>query len=348
MSPRHDGPGLRLSDLAQRCGATLVGDGSVVVDRIEALDLAGAGAIAFLSNPLYRRQLAATRASAVILSPRDADATSLPKLVTANPYVVYARVAAILNPCVPPVPGIHASAVVASSARVAPSATVGAHVVIGERARIGERAQIQAGTVIGDDCGVGEDCTLHPRVVMYPRSEIGARAVVHSGVVIGADGFGMAKDGARWLKVPQLGRVIIGDDVEIGANTTIDRGAIGDTEIGDDVKLDNQIQIGHNCTIGDHTAIAGCVGVAGSTHIGRNCLIGGAAMIIGHVDIPDGTTISAATFVSGSIDKPGVYTGAFPILPHREWQHAASIVRRIRTLVNRVKALEKSVPEKGE
>ena len=349
MGPRHGNPGMRLSELARQSGATLVGDGDdVVIDRIEALDVADTGAIAFLSNPLYRRQLAATRASAVIVAAHDADSTSLPKLVTPNPYATYARVAALLNPRPVVTPGVHPTALVAQTAHVAPTVVLGPYVVIGERARIGARTQIEAGTVIGDDCGVGEDCILHPRVVMYARSEIGARAIVHSGAVIGADGFGMANDNGRWLKVPQLGRVVIGDDVEIGANTTIDRGAIGDTEIGNDVKLDNQIQIGHNCKIGDHTAIAGCVGIAGSTHIGRNCLIGGAAMIIGHADIPDGTTISAATFVAHSIDAPGVYTGAFPLLPHREWKHVAAVVRRIRTLANRVRALEKSSPEKGE
>ena len=348
MSSRDDARGVLLRDLAERVGATLVGDGSVLIERIGVLDRAQKGAIAFLSNPSYRHQLAATGASAVILAPRDADATSLPKLVTPNPYVVYARVSAILNPPPDGTAGRHDTAVVAASAHIPSTSMIGPHVVIGERVAIGARTQIHAGSVIGDDCSIGDDCVLHPRVVMYPRTMIGARAIVHSGAVLGADGFGMADDNGHWVKVPQLGRVVIGDDVEIGANTTIDRGAIEDTFIGDDVKLDNQIQVGHNSHIGRHTAIAGCVGIAGSTLIGANCRVGGAAMIAGHLSIPDGTTISAGTFVAATIDKPGVYTGSFPLLPHREWQYVGAILRRLRTLSNRLRALERAPHTKGE
>lgn len=330
-----------LRELAQRCGAELAGDGEVVIDRVGTLDNAGKGAIAFLSNPKYRSQLATTRASAVILAPADAPLTALPKLVAANPYAAYACVATLLHPRQAAPPGIHPSAVIAASARVAASAGIAAQVVIGERVSIGERAQLGAGTVVGEDSSVGEDCLLHARVVLYPRSVIGARSILHSGVVIGADGFGMAEQDGRWIKVPQLGAVQVGADVEIGANTTIDRGAIGDTVIGDGVKLDNQIQIGHNCRIGAHTAIAGCVGVAGSTSIGRNCKIGGAAMIGGHIDLADGTVISAATGVFDSIATPGVYTALFPLMPYREWRQVASTLRRLRTLFVRLRALER-------
>ena len=312
-----------------------------MIDRVATLDGAGPGAIAFLSNPRYRAQLARTHASAVIVSMRDAAATPLPKLVAQNPYATYARVAAIFHPAESAQAGIHPTAVVAASARVAPSATLGAYVVVGEGTTIGERARIHAGSVIGDGCQISEDVVLHPRVVIYARSSIGARSVLHSGAVIGADGFGMADEQGRWVKVPQIGRVVIGADVEIGANTTIDRGAIDDTIIEDDVKLDNQIQIGHNCRIGAHTAIAGCVGIAGSAQIGRNCQIGGAAMITGHVHIADGTIISAATGVFDSIETPGVYTSAFPALPHREWRHVASVMRRLRTFAERIRALER-------
>ncbi len=348
MDRAHPARGLALSDLAKRCGAEVSGDGGVVVDHVATLENAGAGAISFLSNPRYRAQLARTHASAVIVSTRDAEATSLPKLVVPNPYATYARVAAIFHPAGSAKPGIHATAVVAASATVARSATVAAHVVVGERATIGERAQIHAGSVIGDECEIAEDAVIHPRVVIYPRSVLGARTVLHSGVVIGADGFGMAEEHGRWLKVPQLGRVVVGADVEIGANTTVDCGAIDDTVIEDDVKLDNQIQIGHNCRIGAHTAIAGCVGIAGSARIGRNCQIGGAAMITGHVDIADGTIISAATGVFDSIEKPGVYTSAFPALPHREWQYVASVMRRLRTFAERIRALERKARHRGE
>jgi UDP-3-O-[3-hydroxymyristoyl] glucosamine N-acyltransferase len=341
-----DAVGISLRQLAERCGAELAGDGDVVIDRVATLDSAGEGAIAFLSNPRYRGRLAGTRASAVIVAPGDAQATALPKLVTANPYAAYARVAAILHPPRAPAPGVHPTAVVAGSARVAASAAIGAHAVIGERTHVGERAAVGAGTVVGEDCTVGDDCLLYPRVVVYPRSAIGPRTIVHSGAVIGADGFGMAEQDGRWIKIPQLGRVVVGADVEIGANTTIDRGAIGDTVIDEDVKLDNQIQVGHNCHIGAHTAIAGCVGIAGSTTIGRNCKIGGAAMISGHLEIADGTVISASTGVFESIRSPGVYTGSFPALPHREWKRVAATARRLRSILERLRALERAQSDK--
>jgi UDP-3-O-[3-hydroxymyristoyl] glucosamine N-acyltransferase len=337
-----DSVGIPLSQLAERCGAELSGDGGVLIDRVAPLDTADKGAIAFLSNPKYRSWLASTRASAVIVAPADAVGTELPKLVAKNPYAAYACVAAILHPTRVAVPGVHASALVAASAQVASSATIAAHVVIGERATIGERTEVGAGTVIGEDCSVGDDCVLHPRVVLYARTRVGPRAIIHSGAVLGADGFGMAELDGRWLKVPQIGRVLVGADVEIGANTTIDRGAIGDTVLEDDVKLDNQIQVGHNCHIGAHTAIAGCVGIAGSVAIGRNCKIGGAAMISGHLEIGDGTSISAGTFIFDSIHAPGVYTGTFPALPHREWQHVAAVTRRLRSIVQRLRRLERA------
>src|SRR5271156_5571101 len=338
--------GIPLRELALRCGAELAGDGEVVIDRVAALDNAGEGAIAFLANPKYRSHLAATRASAVIVAPGDAPNTSLPKLLAANPYATYARVAAILHPrpCAPP--AIHATAVIAASAHVAATAMIDAHAVIGARARVGERTEVGAGTVIGDDATLGDDCVLHARVVIYARSVIGARTIIHSGAVIGADGFGMAEHEGRWIKVPQLGRVLIGSDVEIGANTTIDRGAIGDTVIEDDTKFDNQIQIGHNCRIGAHTAIAGCVGIGGSTTIGRNCKIGGAAMIAGHLDIAEGTVISGGTALFESIAAAGVYTGVFPPLEHREWKHVAAIIRRLRAVLERLRALERGQNDK--
>ena len=333
--------GISLRELALRCGAELAGDGEVVIDRVATLDSAGDGAIAFLSNPKYRSQLAGTRASAVIVAPGDAPATTLPKLLAANPYAIYARVAAILHPRSAAPPAVHATAVIAATAHVAATAVIDAHAVIGARARVGERTEVGAGTVIGDDATVGDDCVLHAHVVIYPRSVVGARAIIHSGAVIGADGFGMAEQDGRWIKVPQLGRVLIGSDVEIGANTTIDRGAIGDTVIDNDAKLDNQIQIGHNCRIGAHTAIAGCVGIGGSTTIGRDCKIGGAAMIAGHLDIAAGTVISAATGVFESIALPGVYTGVFPAMPHREWKYVAATLRRLRTVLGRLRARER-------
>src|SRR5438477_2033384 len=340
MSP-PDAVGIPLRQLAERCGAELSGDGDVLIDRVATLDAADKGAIAFLSNPKYRGRLGSTRASAVIVAPSDASATALPKLIAANPYATYARVAAILHPAHAPTPGVHPSAVIAASAHVSASAAIAAQAVIGERAAIGERAQVGPGTVVGDDCSVGHDCVLHARVVLYVHTRVGARTIIHSGAVIGADGFGMAEEGGRWLKVPQIGRTLIGDDVEIGANTTIDRGAIGDTVIEDDVKLDNQIQIGHNCRIGAHTAIAGCTGISGSVQIGRNCKIGGASMIAGQLSMAAGVMISGGTGIMGSIDVPGMYTGFFPMMPHREWKHVAVAIRRLGSFADRLKALER-------
>jgi UDP-3-O-[3-hydroxymyristoyl] glucosamine N-acyltransferase len=334
---------MTLADLARLVGARVDGDAALVVERVGTLEHAGPRDIAFLANPRYRAQLARTRAGAVIVGPDAADATPAAKLVSANPYATYARVATILHPVAMPAPGVHASACIDASATIAATAAIGPCAVIGARASIGERAVVGAHCVVGASACVGDDVVLDARVTLYPRCIIGARTLVHSGAVIGADGFGLADDAGRWRKIPQIGRVVVGADVEIGANTTIDRGAIDDTIIEDDVKLDNQIQIGHNCVIGAHTAIAGCVGIAGSTRIGAHCRIGGAAMISGHLDIAAGTVISAATQVYDSILDAGVYTGAFPALPHREWKRVASQTRRLRELADRVRTLENAL-----
>ena len=331
-----------LSELAARTGATLAGDGNVDIVRMATLEDAGAGEIAFLANPKYHGLLAATRATAVIVAPEFAVETALPKLLSSNPYATYAKVAAILHP--PPAlkPGVHRTAIIGDGARIAPSAAVEPYVVIGARTTIGERTRIGSACSIGDDVAIGDDALLHARATVYDGCTIGNRTIVHSGAIIGADGFGMAEEQGRWLKIPQVGAVVIGAGVEIGANTTIDRGAIGDTVIEDDVKLDNQIQIGHNCRIGAHTAIAGCTGIAGSVRIGRNCKIGGAAMIAGHLSIADGVTISAGTGIMSSIDVPGVYTGFFPMMPHRVWKQVAAAIRRLGSISDRLKALERA------
>lgn len=337
--------GFPLQELAARVGAAVEGDARVVVRRVATLDDAAPDAITFLVSPRLRASLATTRAGAVILAPRDAALTSLPRLVHANPYATYARVATLLHPAPRRAPGVHAMALVDPTATVDPSATVDAFARIGARARVGARVHVGSYCEVGDDAELGDDVDLVMRVTLYPRSVLGARTIVHAGAVIGADGFGNAEDGGRWIKIPQVGRVVIGADCEIGANTTIDRGAIADTVIEDDVKLDNQIQVGHNCRIGAHTAIAGCVGIAGSCIIGRNVKIGGAAMIAGHLTIVDDVVVSAATGVFSSIDSPGVYTGTFPALPHREWQHVASQVRRLRRLGQQVRTLARAAGE---
>ena len=336
-----------LSELAARTGATLDGDGAVDIARMATLEDAGPGDIAFLSNPKYRGQLATTRAGAVIVAPDIARETALPKLVSANPYATYAKAATVLYPRAVAIPGVHRTAIVGEGARIAASATVGPFAVVGARTVIGERAQVGAACAIGDNVAIGDDVLLYPRVTVYDGCVVGARTTIHSGAVIGADGFGNAEEAGRWIKIPQVGRVIIGADVEIGANTTIDRGALGDTLIDDDVKLDNQIQIGHNCRIGTHTAIAGCTGIAGSVRIGRNCKIGGAAMIAGHLSIADGVIISAGTGIMGSINEPGTYTGIFPMMPYAEWKRVAVAMRRLVSLTARIKALERGAHGDG-
>ena len=333
--------GLRLEEIVARLGGQLEGDPSVVVSQVATLASAGAGQIAFLANPKYRQQLQATRASAVIVPPKFAGDTELPRIVHQNSYAYYARVAALLNPPEARPAGVHPSAVIHTA--VPETARIGENVVIGRNATIGENVTLYPGCVIGDGVSIGADSVLYPNVVVYRGCVIGSRAVVHAGAVIGSDGFGFAKEGERWIKIPQLGRVVIGDDVEIGANTSIDRGALDDTVIGDGVKLDNQIQIAHNVVVGDHAAMAGCVGIAGSARIGRRCTIGGAGMIVGHIELADDVHVSAGTMITKSLHQPGQYTGVFPFEAHEEWLRSAAQMRRLTKLAERVAELEKKL-----
>ena len=336
---------LRLDEIVARLGGELEGDGSVIVSQVATLASAGAGQIAFLVNPKYRQQLQTTGATAVIVPPQFAEDTQLPRIVHANAYAYYARVVTLLNPLPQRAPGIHPSAVV--YATLPASVSVGENVVIGEGARFGENVIVYPGCVIGDGVSIGDDSLLYPNVVVYRDCIIGKRAVIQAGAVIGGDGFGFAKEGERWIKIPQIGRVVIGDDVEIGANTSIDRGALDDTIIGDGVKIDNQIQIAHNVMIGDHSALAGCVGIAGSTKIGRRCTVGGAGMIIGHLDLADDVHISAGSMVTKSLRKPGQYTSIYPLEAHDAWLHNAAQIKRLAKLAERVAELEKTL-EKTE
>jgi UDP-3-O-[3-hydroxymyristoyl] glucosamine N-acyltransferase len=329
-------PALTLGEIVARLGGEAVGDAGTRISGVATLDSAGPGDIAFLANPRYRGRLATTRAGAVILGPGDRDAATIPRIVNENPYAYYARTVALFHPEEPAHPGIHPFAQVDGSATVDASSEIGAFVVIGKGARVGARARIGAHSVLGNGASVGEGTRLHPRVTVYEGCSIGARCIVHSGVVIGADGFGMARDSGRWVKIPQVGAVRVGDDVEIGANTTIDRGALDDTVIGDGVKLDNQIQVGHNVVIGPHTVIAGCTGISGSVTIGRDCMIGGGVGIVGHLSICDGVTISGFSFVTKSIVKPGTYTSGTPAMPHAEWLRNSAHLRHLDEIVRRV------------
>ncbi len=332
---------LSLGEIASTLGGRVVGDAAVLIEQVGSLEHAGARHIAFLASPRYKARLADTRAGAVVLAPDAEGLTALPRIVCDDPYPYFARLSQLFNPLPVPLPGCHAAARIDPGARLAPSARVEAGAVICAGADIGERAWIGEGCYVGTDAAIGADSRLFPSVVVYAACRIGARAIVHSGAVIGADGFGMAQEGGRWLKVPQIGHVLIGDDVEIGANTTIDRGTVDDTVIEDGVKLDNQIQIGHNCRIGAHTAIAGCTGVAGSAQIGRRCTIGGAAMILGHLSICDDVHVSVATVISRSIRKPGTYTAIYPFDDNASWARNAALVRHLAELADRVRVLEK-------
>jgi UDP-3-O-[3-hydroxymyristoyl] glucosamine N-acyltransferase len=334
-----------LTELVARFGGELAGDGARQVRQVAPLDRATADEIGFVSHSKYLPQLAATRAGAVILPVDVRDATALPRILTPNPYLYFARVSALLNPPPRPPAGIHPAATVAPDAQLAADACIAAGAVVGAGARIGARTVIGANCVVGEGAVIGADCLLHAGVTVYHRCEIGDRAILHSGCIIGADGFGFAPNEGVWEKIPQIGRVLIGDDVEVGANTTIDRGALEDTVIENGVKLDNQIQIAHNVVVGAHTAIAACTGIAGSAKIGRHCTIGGAAMIFGHIEIADGTRISTNTLITKSLPKAGTYTSALPFSEHEVWQRNAVHMRNLDKLVNRVKALEKKLEE---
>lgn len=340
---------IRLKDLVERLGGQLIGDGAIEVVGIAPLGDADQSHVTFLSTSKLRAQAARTRAAALILSPGEHEALGAEyrgaRIVSDNPYAYFARTAqyfANLH-AVPARQGIHPSAVVDPTAQVAADASIGPQAVIEAGAQIDAGAVIGAGCFIGRGAKIGAGTRLHSRVSFYEGCEIGARGIVHSGAVIGADGFGFASDKGAWVKIPQTGRVIIGDDVEIGANTTIDRGAMADTIIEDGVKLDNQIQIGHNCHVGAHTLMSGCTGVAGSAKIGKHCTFGGAAMVLGHLSIADHVTISSGSFVSRTISQPGFYTGIYPLAKNADWEKSAVIVRNLPAMREKIRELEKIV-----
>jgi UDP-3-O-[3-hydroxymyristoyl] glucosamine N-acyltransferase len=342
------GEGIRLGELVERFGGELIGDPAVLIVGVGTLRNAGPGELAFLANPRYRGELAATRAAAVALPQSERDATARPRVVARDPYLFFAKVSSLLHPPPPVVPGVHPTAVIDAGAVIASSAAIGPHCHVGADAVVGERVAIGPGCSLGRGARVGDDSRLAARVTLYDGCTLGARAIVHAGVVIGADGFGFAPDAGRWFKIPQAGAVRIGDDVEIGANTTIDRGALEDTVIEDGVKLDNQIQIGHNCRIGAHTAIAGCVGIAGSTTVGKHCMIGGAAMLSGHITLADRVVVAGGTAITRSVDKPGAYAGVYPFEESAGWSRNAVWVRRLAELARRVRRLERGGSVAGE
>jgi UDP-3-O-[3-hydroxymyristoyl] glucosamine N-acyltransferase len=339
---------VRLADVVAALGGALHGDDSLPILRLAPLESADAGSLSFLANPRYAARMAASAAACVVVAPAQQDLALArgAAIVTPDPYLYFARLtqwwAARTRQA--PTAGIHPSAVVEPGAQVHASAAVGALAYVGAGACIGAGAVIGTHGHIGAGAVVGDGTRLAPRVTLGDACVVGARGILHSGVVIGADGFGFAPSQGTWVKIEQLGAVRIGDDVEIGANTCIDRGALDDTVLDDGVKLDNLIQVGHNVHIGAHSAMAGCVGIAGSAKIGRHCTAGGGAIILGHLELVDHVHITAATVVTRSILKPGQYSGLFPFDDNASWEKNAATLRQLHTLRDRIRALENKTP----
>lgn len=337
--------GLRftLGDLAAQVGAQLQGDPGLEVDRVASLQEAEAGALSFLANPKYRKHLSSTRASGVLLVPEHQQDCPSAALVCANPYLAFARAVRLLYPTPEVAGGIHPSAVVDPSAQVDASAWIGQTAVVEAGARIAARVFIGPGCVIGRDCMIGEDSRLMARVTLCWGTRIGRRVLLYPGAVVGSDGFGFARDGERWLRIPQLGRVSLEDDVEIGANTTIDRGALEDTVIEAGVILDNLIQIGHNVRIGTGSAVVACTGISGSTRIGKHCTIGGDVGIAGHLEIGDHVHLAAGAKVTRSLPGPGSYGGVLPADQDPQWRRNVARIRQLDELAKRLARIEKQL-----
>ena len=331
--------GITLGELARQTGALLHGDSSRLITGIASLADASRGEITFLVNKKYRHELATTSASAVILSQEDLAQCPTNALVADNPHLVYAKAANLLFP-LPAQSGQHPAAVVDELAEIAPSAWIGPGVIVAEAVKIAAGAYIGPGSVIEPECEIGEGCRLVARVTLCKGTRLGKRVQIHPGAVLGSDGFGYAKDDNRWVKVPQLGIVEVGDDVEIGANVAIDRGALGNTIIGNRVKLDNLIHMAHNVEIGDDTAIAGSVGFAGSTKVGRECTMGGMCSVAGHLEIGDNVHFTGRSMITRSYHKPGLYSGGLPTMPNRDWLRAIAHLKRFDSLVRRIDELE--------
>ena len=329
-----------LDELASRFDCRLLGDGSVSVSRVATLASATSDAVSFLANPLYRDALKSTAAGVVVLDEAASEDCPGPCLITSNPYAVYARIAALLHPPAPVHAGIDADASVHPDADVAASAEIGPRAVVGAGASVGEACVIGAGSVVGPGAVVGDASRIAALVNLYPGVRLGKRASVHSGAVIGAGGFGFAESAGEWIKVPQIGSVVIGDDVEIGANTSIDRGTIEDTVIEDGVKLDNFVQIAHNVRVGAHTVMAAMSGAAGSTRIGRRCKVGGGVVMVGHLTICDDVMFTFRSVVTHSVSKPGVYGGSLPAEDASKWRRSAARFRQLDAMHDRIRALE--------
>lgn len=334
---------MTLGQLAEALGATLKGPEALQITGLATLQEAGPGQLSFLANPQYRKYLDNSQAAAVLLKAADAEGFAGNALIVADPYLAYARISHLFDPKPKAVAGIHPSAVVAEDAQVDGSASIGPFAVIESGARIGANVSVGAHCVVGARCVIGEGGWLAPRVTLYHDVTIGKRVVIQSGAVIGGEGFGFANEKGVWRKIAQIGGVTIGDDVEIGVNTAVDRGALSDTRIADGVKLDNQIQIAHNVQIGEHTAMAACVGISGSTRIGKHCTIAGGVGMVGHIDVCDNVFVSGMTMVTRSITEPGAYSSGTAMQPLAEWRKSAARIRHLDDMAKRLQQLEKRV-----
>ncbi|MGM0451091.1 MAG: UDP-3-O-(3-hydroxymyristoyl)glucosamine N-acyltransferase [Pseudomonadota bacterium] len=334
-----------LSELAELLGAELRGDGSMTVTGLATLASAGPGDISFLANDKYTRQLGKTRAGAVLVRPSEADQCPTNAVVTDDPYRCFAQLSHLFNPEPVPEAGIDPSASVADSATVGESAWVGPGAVVAQGAEVGERARIGPNSVVGATSRVGADTVLAANVTLYHGVTLGERCRISSGAVIGSDGFGYAHTGQNWERIAQIGGVRIGDDVDVGANTTIDRGALDDTVIGDGVKIDNLVQVAHNVEIGDHSAMAALVGISGSTRIGRHCVFGGASGIGGHLTIADGVQLTGMTMVTRSLKEPGVYSSGTGVEPNRDWRRSVVRFRQLDDMAQRLRQIEKKLSD---
>ena len=338
----------RLSDITAQLGGEWRGE-DIAVQGVQPLAAAQAQHIGFLANPKYKADVTASQAGAIIVSPKMADDFAGRNLiVAADPYLYFAKVARLFSPVLKARAGIHPTAVIEPTAVVPASCEIGAHTYIGERTVLGEGCRILAGAVVEHDCVLGDEVVLHPNSVIYYGCTLGNRVAIHGGSVIGADGFGLAFAGDSWFKIPQTGGVTLHDDVEIGANSMIDRGAMTDTIVGKGTKIDTQVQIGHNCQIGEHTVIAACAGISGSTKIGSYCIIGGAAMFVGHIEIADRTTIGGGTAVTHSIKEAGHYATCYPMQTHKEWARNAVHVRHLSDMAKRIKQLEQIIANSSQ
>ena len=318
------------SDLVKKLGGELIGDPNLLINSVASLESANQNSISFFNNSKYLDLLKSTKAAVVIINKDNLPDRSGTSIVIDNPYLYFAKVSQLLNPNKILKKEIHKSAIIHPSCKLGQDVYIGPNVVIEENVSLGDDVVIHAGSIVESDSAIGNASVIHPHVVIKANTIIGKNCILYAGCIIGSDGFGYAKDDSKWLAIPQIGRVLLGDNVDIGSNSTIDRGALDDTIISSGVKIDNLVQIGHNCLVGENTIIAGCVGIAGSAKIGKNCAIGGAAMILGHLSITDNVTISPGSMITRSIKTSGTYTALMPFQDHETWLKTAAKIKRLK------------------